>query len=263
MFVREQQAGVNYATYLVGARGPEYRRQDSGANTGQVRWYVYDGLGSVLAEVDPSGNITSKRKYDVYGLVRNAGVAGDNAGGTSSHKFVGSLGHASENNTGYVYMRARYYDPAIGRFSSEDPASHGRNWFAYCNNDPVNCTDESGKYEDDIFQAMSFIWSIVQSCSPAALFMLADFFERQSKYDSERAANAFIAACQMETRALAANDGIDPLGVGKVALEEMSATFFKRALECEGKSIVKLALARQLRILAYTMAGNGELGGFN
>ena len=145
MFIREQRAGVNYATYLVGARGPEYRRQDSGANAGQVRWYVYDGLGSVLAEVDPNGNITSKRKYDVYGLVRNAGVAGDNAGGTSSHKFVGSLGHASEDNTGYVYMRARYMDPQTGRFVSEDPILSGKNWFAYCGNNATNATDPTGK----------------------------------------------------------------------------------------------------------------------
>jgi len=125
MFVREQQAGANYATYLFGARGPEYRRQDSGANAGQVRWYVYDGLGSVLAEVDPTGNITSKRKYDVYGLVRNAGVVGDNAGGTSVHKFVGALGHPSEDSTGYIYMRARYMDPTVGRFVRQDPKRHG------------------------------------------------------------------------------------------------------------------------------------------
>jgi len=145
MFVREQQAGVNYATYLIGARGPEYRRQDSGPNTGQVRWYVYDGLGSVLAEVDPTGNITSRRKYDVYGLVRNASVVGDNAGGTSSHKFVGKLGHPSEDNTGYVYMQARYMDPNTGRFVSQDSALNGTNWFVYCENNPVDNVDADGK----------------------------------------------------------------------------------------------------------------------
>ena len=62
MFVRERNhvTGANVATYLMGGRGPEYRRDDT---TGQVRWYVYDGLGSVLGEVDPNGNITSSRKY--------------------------------------------------------------------------------------------------------------------------------------------------------------------------------------------------------
>ena len=110
--------------------------RDDSNNT--VRWYVYDGLGSVLGEVDPNGNLTARRKYDVYGVVRS----GDT--GSSKQKFVGSLGHASEDETGLIYMRARYYDPQIGRFASEDPARDGMNWFAYCSGDPVNCVDESG-----------------------------------------------------------------------------------------------------------------------
>ena len=101
MFVRERRNGSNIATYLVGGRGPEYRRDDV---SGNVRWYLYDGLGSVIAEADPNGVVTSSRKYDVYGLVRG----GVNPGGTSSHKFVGALGHPSEDNTGLIYMRARY-----------------------------------------------------------------------------------------------------------------------------------------------------------
>jgi len=94
------------ATYLIGPRGPEYRRDDQ---TQTIRWYLYDGLGSVLGEVDTAGNLTASRKYDVYGLVR----AGDS--GTSRHKFVGSLGHTSEDETGMIYMRARWMDPALGR----------------------------------------------------------------------------------------------------------------------------------------------------
>ena len=152
MFVRERRAGTNIATYLAGARGPEYRRDDV---SGNVRWYLYDGLGSVLGEVDPSGTITSSRKYDVYGLVRG----GTNPGGTSKHKFVGKLGHPSEDETGLIYMRARYYDPVVGRFASQDPACDGFNWYAYCSDDPVNCTDESGtKTEFHVNQMWRFSW---------------------------------------------------------------------------------------------------------
>ncbi len=140
MFVREKNHAThtNTATYLVGARGPEYRRDDT---TGQVRWYLYDGLGNVLGEIDPNGNITSNRKYDVYGLVRG----GNNPGGMSSHKFVGQLGHPSEDNTGLIYMRARYYDPGVGRFASEDPVGQGSNWFIYGFNSPTTQVDASGK----------------------------------------------------------------------------------------------------------------------
>ena len=118
----------NTATYLQGMRGPEYR------------WYVYDGLGSVVGEVDVNGNLTSSPKYDVYGLVRaNPGTA------SSAMGFVGGLGHLSEAGTGLIYMKARYYDPSLGRFVSQDTAKDGVDWFAYCDNNPVNEADSDGK----------------------------------------------------------------------------------------------------------------------
>ncbi len=122
-------------TYLHGARGPEYER--IGAN--DPVWYLYDGLGSVLGTVDKNGSVVSTRKYDVYGAVRGStGPSG------TKHKFVGSLGHPSEDDTGLVYMRARWMDPVSGRFVSEDPALDGSNWFAYCDSNPTNSRDPNG-----------------------------------------------------------------------------------------------------------------------
>jgi RHS repeat-associated protein len=127
-------------TYLIGPRGLEYGRDDQ---TQATQWCLYDGLGSVLGEVDPLGNLTASRKrrpelaegYDVYGLVR----AGDN--GTSRHRFVGSLGHTSEDEIGLICMRARWMDPTLGRFISEDPARDGSNWFEYCGSSPTGRVD--------------------------------------------------------------------------------------------------------------------------
>ncbi|MBM3496775.1 MAG: RHS repeat-associated core domain-containing protein [Armatimonadetes bacterium] len=144
MMVREMvpsgQTLVPKATYLIGPRGPEYRYDHQ---TQAIRWYLYDGLGSVLGEVDTAGNLTASRKYDVYGLVR----AGDT--GTSRHKFVGSLGHTSEDETGLICMRARWMDPSLGRFISEDPARDGANWFEYCRGNPVNAVDRDGRYASE------------------------------------------------------------------------------------------------------------------
>ena len=151
--IREMQRNAqtnalfNTATYLSGPRGGEYRRDDTQTETdgqghtyGKTRWYVYDGLGSVVGEVDPLGNLTSSPKYDVYGAVRaNGGSASSRQG------FVGGLGHVTDAETGLVYMRARYYDPSIGRFESQDPSADGLNWFVYCSNNPINESDVSGK----------------------------------------------------------------------------------------------------------------------
>ncbi|MBK6780624.1 MAG: RHS repeat-associated core domain-containing protein [Gemmatimonadetes bacterium] len=55
-------------------------------------------------------------------------------------------GREYDGESGLYYMRARYYDPALGRWISEDPIgiAGGLNVYAYAGNDPVNLTDPSG-----------------------------------------------------------------------------------------------------------------------
>ena len=140
-------------TTLHGPRGPEYERTGAAS----LLWYLYDGLGSVLGTVDANGNLVSTRKYDVYGAVRGStGPSG------ARHKYVGGLGHPSDAETGLVYMRARYHDPVTGRFTSEDPAKDGANWFSYANSNPTNDFDSRGKRsaEPDDFWARAW-WFII------------------------------------------------------------------------------------------------------
>ena len=161
------------ATYLVGARGPEYRRDDTqtemdsqGRTVTKARWYVYDGLGSVVGEVDPLGNLTSSTKYDVYGAVRaNAGAASSRQG------FVGSLGHVSDVETGLIYMRARYYDPSAGRFVSQDPKFNGENWLIYCMDNPINSVDQDGK--DSIPELLGYIGQFMLSALSCRTFQIS------------------------------------------------------------------------------------------
>jgi hypothetical protein len=54
-----------------------------------------------------------------------------------------------------MYFNARYYDPTTGRFLTEDPSRKGVNWYAYCENDPINRTDPTGKDATDFYAAMS------------------------------------------------------------------------------------------------------------
>ena len=126
--------------YIWGPRGPECRIDASG----DPLWFLYDGHGNVIAEAgepDQYGNpIKGMRNYGPWGGSTQSGTL------ESSLTYCGSLGHPSENTTGLIYMRARYYDPALGRFISEDPAKDGGNWFAYAGNDPVGMVDRDGRF---------------------------------------------------------------------------------------------------------------------
>ena len=53
-------------------------------------------------------------------------------------------GEYFDDETGFIYLRNRYYDPSIGRFTTEDPAKSGLNWYAYCENNPVKYVDPWG-----------------------------------------------------------------------------------------------------------------------
>lgn len=63
-----------------------------------------------------------------------------------SFKYVGQFGVMAEPN-GFYYMRARYYDPKVGRFVSEDPSGFEGgdvNLYAYVKNNPMMGIDPTG-----------------------------------------------------------------------------------------------------------------------
>jgi RHS repeat-associated protein len=64
---------------------------------------------------------------------------------------LGFTARERDAETGLYYYRARYYDPALARFLSEDPIglAGGINLYAYAENDPVNRRDPSGLYNPD------------------------------------------------------------------------------------------------------------------
>jgi RHS repeat-associated protein len=103
--------------------------------------YHFNGTGSTVAITDMNQAIANSYAYDPFGQ-----ILGEQETITQPFKYVGQYGVMAEPN-GLYYMRARYYDPAVGRFISEDPLGFGGgdvNLFAYVQNDPVNRIDPLG-----------------------------------------------------------------------------------------------------------------------
>lgn len=83
-----------------------------------------------------------------------------------------------------IYMGARYYEPSVGRFISEDPARDGYNWYVYGGNDPCLNIDYTGKA---VIAGVLAWWGVVASAFLGALGGVLAGFEyavaEMQKYD--------------------------------------------------------------------------------
>ncbi|MGH9152811.1 MAG: RHS repeat-associated core domain-containing protein [Acidimicrobiales bacterium] len=96
-----------------------------------------DRLNSVRAVTDASGHVTATASYDAYG--RQTGTI------DPVSTPLGFAGERQDTETGFVYLRARYYDPSTGRFLNRDPlVGLTGQPYAYANNDPLNTVDPTG-----------------------------------------------------------------------------------------------------------------------
>ncbi|HEY2973146.1 MAG TPA: PKD domain-containing protein [Pyrinomonadaceae bacterium] len=109
-----------------------------------LRFYGYDGHGSVRLLIDATGAVTDTYDYDAFGnLIYRTG--------TTPNDYLYS-GEQFDANLGFYYLRARYMNPASGRFLSMDSFAGGQydplslHKYLYANADPVNRVDPNGQF---------------------------------------------------------------------------------------------------------------------
>jgi RHS repeat-associated protein len=107
-----------------------------------TNYYSYDAVYSVDGLISQDGTLSACYAYQPFGDVLYSQGSSENP-----FDFIGGLG-VQRDPTALLYMRARYYDPEIGRFLSRDPLgvfSDGMNLYLYAGNDPFRFSDPSGE----------------------------------------------------------------------------------------------------------------------
>ncbi|WP_423230880.1 polymorphic toxin-type HINT domain-containing protein [Acetivibrio saccincola] len=138
--VLEERDGEGNLTvsYIYGDDLISQKRGDS------FSYYHYDGIGSTRALTDIHGNITDTYTYDSFGMLTSRT-------GTTENDYL-FTGEQYDANVNFYYLRARYMNPALGRFLTmdswggiiTDPITLHKYLYADC--DPVNKIDPSGHF---------------------------------------------------------------------------------------------------------------------
>ncbi len=136
--------------------GPVVSSGSASSQTGETLWTLGDHLGSIRDVVDNSGVIRQHVVYDSFGnRVREVDYNSSGTQIAKSHadaidELFGYTGSDWDEDVGLQYNRARWYDPATGRWLSQDPigfAGGDANLYRYVGNHPTMSVDPNGLQE--------------------------------------------------------------------------------------------------------------------
>jgi len=102
-----------------------------------AHWYHADHLGSTRLVTNNTGTVVGSYTYEPYGQLADT---------TGPYEpLLGYAGQYTDEETGFIYLRARYYDPDTAQFISRDPIVELSGApYSYASADPVNFVDPTG-----------------------------------------------------------------------------------------------------------------------
>ena len=138
--IDELTNGAVTRTYTYGLQRISQYQFVSSSNTWTPSFYGYEGFGNVrnLTSSADNGAVTDTYDYDAFGNKINST-------GTTPNNYL-YRGEQFDPDLGLYYLRARYYNPQIGRFLSEDPIGFagGINKYVYVSDAPMDFDDPFG-----------------------------------------------------------------------------------------------------------------------
>lgn len=134
-------------------------------------YYHADGLGSITSLTDGTGSALAAYTYDAFGKPLVGGGDVPNPYRYTAREW--------DSETGLYYYRARYYDPRVGRFISEDPLGigAGTNGYVYADNNSITRYDPSGLTTVTTSQGVITVSATVTIYGPYASQGLAKYWQ--------------------------------------------------------------------------------------
>jgi RHS repeat-associated protein len=154
LLLADEQVGVEDDPYGSSSPYGSSNPISSGSTTNRILWPLADHLNSIRDLMDSEqrrrehkvydtfGRTLSETDFDMYGTELPAGDPAE------VDTLFGYTGREWDEDVGLQYNRARWYDPAQGRWLSQDPigfAGGDANLYRYVGNSPTNATDPSGR----------------------------------------------------------------------------------------------------------------------
>nr|WP_314466497.1 RHS repeat-associated core domain-containing protein [uncultured Clostridium sp.] len=115
---------------------------------GVVYYYIFNEHGDVTQLWSQSGTCKASYEYDAFGIERDPDNEDENP-----FRYCGEY---YDSSSGTYYLRARYYDPEVGRFITEDSYTGDANdplslnLYTYCGNNPIRYYDPDGHFWKEI-----------------------------------------------------------------------------------------------------------------
>ena len=136
LYEEDQDGAYRKYVYIKNTR---FAREDGNTEgSAEVKRYYYhtDQLGSTVMVTDETGEVVWDAEYTPFGDINDPYK--------TEEGMIQFTGKDIDLDTGLYYFNARWYDPSLGRFMTEDPARDGLNWYAYCSNNPLRYVDPTG-----------------------------------------------------------------------------------------------------------------------
>jgi RHS repeat-associated protein len=141
LLLETDQSNVTQVIYTLapGLYGPLVSQFRNAA----TNFYHFDGIGSTDRLTDINQIVTDSYLYVAFGTIRSSTVTT-----TNPYRYEGTIGYYYDPDLLQMYLRARHYLPALGRFISRDPAfllePELEQLYVYAANDPMILSDPSG-----------------------------------------------------------------------------------------------------------------------